>query len=1072
MLDRLATWLVDPSGLTPHGFCLLWRPGLIWTQVAADIAIGLAYFAMSLALAIYARRRRDFAFRRLVWMFAAFIVLCGASHWLDALTVFVPAYGAQSVVKVATALVSVSTGATLWFLLPRALGRPSSTQFREMSEALRKSEAFLDRIGILAGVGGWELDLATNAIQWSAETYRIHGVPPEYKPVLAEAIDFYAPEARPVVQAAIARAAAGGEGWDLELPFIRADGRRIWVRAVGVVVFVDGKAARAMGAFQDVTDRVAQRQALQEVSERATLATESADIGVWERNLSSGAMIWDACMYRMYGQAPGVHVPSFEAWRRQVHPDDLAGVEAAITASVEHGQPYATEFRIFRADGDVRYIRAFARVGRDPDGRATKIVGVNIDVTAAVLLAADLDRQTARLAESEAKFRLLAENANDMILLARPDGTRHYISPAATRIFGVPAQALIDGDPYDFIHADDSAAVWGLRTNLLGGALAAGTVTFRVNNPTRGEVWVEASGRSLCVTEQNQPSGYVAILRDVTDRVQAEHKLRASNTELTRLARHFAKARTIAERANRAKTRFLASMSHELRTPLNGILGYAQLLRMDGGLTETQAARIDAMLAAGTHLLEMIHCVLDLSQIETEGTEVHTCAVDLRNVAEACLGLVRPAADAKPLALSLVIDADVPRHAMTDPTRLRQVLLNLLGNAVKFTPRGAVLLRIRTAQQATTLRFEVADTGPGILASQRHRLFEAFERIGTDLASGLEGAGLGLSLSAQFAKLIGGRLCHEDNPSGGSVFWLEVPLVQDSAETTAPRSAIVDKQVVAPSRSTAGAMPLLVVDDVAMNRDIAAAFIRSAGYEAVCVEGGAEAVAAVNDADFTAVLMDVRMPGIDGLEATRRIRALAGPRGLVPIVALTAQVFTEQIDACREAGMNTHLAKPFTRESLMAAIERSVTMLPAGRAAHLTSGAASDPAIAAHDIAIALDTAHESTLPIVNLETLAQTVAMLAPAAANGYFQTLAEKIEMLMRVLRGQDGLVESADALAEMTHALAGSAGMFGFERLVFVATDFEHLARIDLKRALATTEDLHATLEASLREVQRMT
>ncbi len=1072
MLNRLATWLVDPAGLPPHGFCLLWDPGLIWTQVAADIAVGVAYFAMSLALTIYARRRRDVAFRPLVWMFAAFIVLCGASHWIDALTVFVPAYAVQSLVKIATALVSACTAAALWLLLPRAIARPSASQFEAMSRALGKSESFLDRIGRLAGVGGWELDLATNAIYWSPETYRIHGVPAGYTPVLGEAINFYAPEARPIIHTVIARATEGGEGWDLELPFIRGDGRRIWVRTVGTVEFVDGKAARAMGAFQDVTERVAQRLAVQDANERATLATESAGIGVWERNLHTGAMIWDAYMHRIYGTARDVDVPTYESWRRHVHPDDLIEVELAIRASIDALAPYAAEFRIKRSDGSVRHIRALGRIVCDPAGDPAKIVGVNLDITESHRLAAQLDKQALRLAESEAKFRLLAENANDMIVLAGPDGTRRYISPAASRIFGVPPQALLDGNPYDLIHPDDAASVWALRTKLLAGPSTTATLVFRVLNPARGEVWVESSGRTLYEREGLQPAGYVAILRDVTDRVHAEQELRTSNAELTRLARHFAKARMVAEQANRAKTRFLASMSHELRTPLNGILGYAQLLRMDGALTETQVTRIDAMLAAGTHLLEMIHCVLDLSQIETEGTEFHPCAVDLRNIAEACLGLVRPTAEAKPLALRLLIDDGVPRCAVTDATRLRQVLLNLLGNAVKFTARGSVVLRVRTAQDETKLRFEVADTGPGIAASQRHRLFEAFERMETDKGAGPEGAGLGLSLSAQFAKLIGGRLGHEDNPGGGSVFWLELPLVQDSTEADSHQSVSADQTAVAHAAPIGDMMRLLVVDDVAMNRDIAAAFIRSAGHEAVCVEGGAEAVAAVQGGNFAAVLMDVRMPEVDGLEATRRIRALAGERGSVPIVALTAQVFTEQIDACREAGMDTHLAKPFTRETLLATIERCVAASPARRAVSPSTVPARNPVAALPDGSVSHEPRPGSHLPIVNQATLDQTVAMLPSAATGGYFLTLAEKIETLTRALAGPDRLSDDGASLVELTHALAGSAGMFGFERLVFAATEFEKMTTIDLATALAEADGLHATLQASLAELRRMT
>jgi CheY-like chemotaxis protein len=321
----------------------------------------------------------------------------------------------------------------------------------------------------------------------------------------------------------------------------------------------------------------------------------------------------------------------------------------------------------------------------------------------------------------------------------------------------------------------------------------------------------------------------------------------------------------------------------------------------------------------------MIHGVLDLSEIETERAELRLATTDLRALAAACLDLIRPMAEAKGLALTLAIAADLPSNVMTDPTRLRQMLLNLLGNAAKFTGTGTVALRVQTAAGGGGLRFEIADTGPGIPAEQSHRLFEEFQRIDTDQVRTVEGAGLGLSLAARIAALMGGRIGHTENPGGGSIFWVELPLASIGA--AAPLAGLPD--TVDPVQAQAQAAPIpqrplrvLVVDDIAMNRDIAAAFIRSAHHDVVCVESGAEAIAAVAGSDFDVVMMDVRMPEMDGLEATRRIRALDGVRGRVPIVALTAQVFTEQLAECRNAGMDSHLVKPFTVETLLDAVAR------------------------------------------------------------------------------------------------------------------------------------------------------
>jgi signal transduction histidine kinase/ActR/RegA family two-component response regulator len=489
---------------------------------------------------------------------------------------------------------------------------------------------------------------------------------------------------------------------------------------------------------------------------------------------------------------------------------------------------------------------------------------------------------------------------------------------------------LIDANALAYIRA--SAVEDDLEINSGWAALASSQAEAQV-----GRADLLASKAALASSQAETKVGRADLLASEAALAwsQAETKVgradllasETANSGLEVLAHELRQARDAAERANHAKSRFLAAMSHELRTPLNGMLGYTQLLRLDGGLNEVQSARVKAMLDAGMHLLEMVEGVLDLSEIEAERVELHLSEVNLRRVADACLDLVRPMAEAKKVALGLSIALDVPAAVMTDPKRLRQVLLNLLGNAVKFTAKGAIDLRLRTSAEGANLRLEVADTGPGIPSEFRPRMFEEFAQLGASASTAsssntVEGAGLGLSLSRQLAVLMGGQVGYDDNPGGGSVFWLELPLVQTNAALRSPAAAMAPSTLrVAPT--PARRLRVLVVDDVAMNRDIAGAFIRSAGHVVVCAEGGAEAIAAVASTDFDVVMMDVRMPGMDGLEATRRIRALGGPRGQVPIVAMTAQAFADQMAECREAGMDSHVAKPFTLDSLLKALASS-----------------------------------------------------------------------------------------------------------------------------------------------------
>ena len=817
------------------------------------------------------------------------------------------------------------------------------TRWREAERALRKSQTFLEQTGKVAGVGGWELDLASGALHWAAETFRIHGLEPGEEPPLTDAIRYYAPAARAVIEAVVRRAAATGEPWDEELAFTQADGRDICVRVVGSAVMENGRAVRLIGAIQDVTAQVAERHALARSSERLELAAASGGVGVWEWDFAADRMVWDARMRGLYGIEQVDENQVRTQWRSRLHPADRAAAEQAISDAIHLGQPYDSEFRVVWPDGSVHWIKALGRIHHSRTGDPRRMVGVNWDIT-------EHRRLREELAEQHEMLKVTLQSIADGVITTDAGGSIVWLNPAAERLTGWPAAEAAGRPLRDVFHMidEESRAAWpDMLACCLGRdedpcpkcrkAEAGGPPAV-----ARRPVLVSRDGREIGVEESAAPIaggrgevlGAVLVFHDVTQQRLAaardvrEGELRVANAELDRLAQHFDRARAIAEQASRAKTRFLAGMSHELRTPLNGILGYAQLLRMDGGLTATQAARVEAMLTAGTHLLEMISCVLDLSEIESGSAELQAAAVDLRVVAAATLNIVRPTAEGKGLRLSLAVEPGVPPLVSTDPARLRQVLLNLLGNAVKFTGSGSVTLRLSCSsgseRQGGLLQFEVADTGPGIPAAQKHRLFEEFERLDAGADSPVEGSGLGLALSRRLAALMGGSLGHRDNPGGGSIFWLDLPLaVEAAASQGAPvRGSGLTATDAAPADGLA--KRILVVDDVAMNRDIAAAFIQSVGYEVVCADGGAASVAAAAGADFDAVLMDVSMPDVDGLEATRLIRALPGRRGRVPVVALTAQVFTEQIEACRAAGMDSHVAKPFTLETLVGAIARGV----------------------------------------------------------------------------------------------------------------------------------------------------
>ncbi|MBL6454848.1 response regulator [Belnapia sp. T6] len=394
------------------------------------------------------------------------------------------------------------------------------------------------------------------------------------------------------------------------------------------------------------------------------------------------------------------------------------------------------------------------------------------------------------------------------------------------------------------------------------------------------------------------------------------------NAELAGLADALAAARDSAEAASAAKTRFVSTLSHELRTPLNGIFGHAQLLQADPGLTPMQRRCAEQITACGEHLMSMIRELLDLAAIEAGKVTLQPAPVRLAAFAESCAALIRPAATAKGLAFGVELAPRAAGWVQADPLRLRQVLLNLLGNAVKFTAEGEVVLRIHPAAGGL-IRFEVSDTGPGMTEAERTALFREFMRLpGT---AGAEGSGLGLAITARLVALMGGTVGCESEKGQGSLFWVELPLPA-SAPGEEPEAGL------AAPLALGEPLRLLLADDVLVNREVARALLNAAGHAVEVVPDGARALEAALSEDWDAVLLDVHMPVMDGLTAARRIRAAVGPRGRVPILAVTASANQAEVAECLSAGMDAHVEKPLRAWELQNALADIRARGMAGRA--------------------------------------------------------------------------------------------------------------------------------------------
>ncbi len=746
------------------------------------------------------------------------------------------------------------------------------------------------------GTGAWSLDPATGATRWCAAARALLRLPADASPTLVALVDARDAEGGPrrrALEAALAAARTEAHGWRGSLPLRTGSGLRQWVELELAPVIENGHCIEILGTLR--CHRKARAQARQLAQSRRQL--RSLELAL---RLGGGPMLHldeagtiQACD-RAFLQSAGGDTGALVArpLSALVDPRDADALQATLAQA--RRQPNArqtTTLRLVLPDRAPRWLRLGIAWSPVQDA----FVCVCADVT--------------DLKETEQHLHKLARIVRQMehaVLITDPVGRITFVNPAFTRTTGHRADEVLGRLPSSFMLAPDSdpAVVARIRH------------AFDNHEPFVGEIRkMRKDGSGYWAGMEFVPlfdadgafEGVMSIQRDITSQKQAEAELRAATAEARRSA-------AAAERANQAKSAFLAMMSHEIRTPLNGVLGMAQLLQATA-LDPTQADHIARIGTAGNALLNIINDILDFSKIEAGRLELEAVPFALPETVEDVLQLQRPVAEAKGLALDLGIDAALPPLLLGDPGRVRQVVLNLVSNAVKFTAQGRVSVELAPGPDG--IRLCVSDTGIGIPAARQAQLFRPFTQVDASTRRHFGGTGLGLAISRQLVEAMGGTITLQSTEGVGSCFTIHLPLPVATAPARSPAAP-------APLRDDVGAgLRVLLAEDNPVNQLVAVTMLRDAGCEVDVAANGQEALVMASQFPYDLVFMDCHMPVCDGWEATRRIRARPGLHQPV-IIALTANAMKGDREACLDAGMDDHLAKPVRREGLLAMLQRWV----------------------------------------------------------------------------------------------------------------------------------------------------
>ncbi len=776
----------------------------------------------------------------------------------------------------------------------------------EETSGIRVPWPVLEDVLAVAKVGLFEWDVAADQVTIDESALRLMGRAPDLgadRLSGAEWLAQFHPDDRSPVAALFARENAVARASLHARVHHHGDDAWLWVRcAVTAEARPTEGSLIIRGALIDVGEEKAP-------GHRLGALFDGTGTGTWDWLVASNDLVTNRAYHTMLGEErPDTPIDGAYFFDR-IHPGDAQRIQAEVERALVTEEPYDVELRLRCHDGDYRWTRSTgAVVERTPGGAPIRMVGYHVDVHDHVI-------RRQRLAALEQRLRLFVEHTPAAVAMFDREIRYMTVSRGWYEEYGLTERNIEGRSHYDVFPTLPE------RWKTLHQRAVAGESLSRDRDP-----FVREDGKTTWVrwalhpwrNEQGDIGGIIMFTEVITHQVEHEIALRNACQE--------------AKAANRAKSAFLANMSHEIRTPMNGIIGMTDLL-LDTELTEPQRQLGHVVRRSANALLTIINDILDFSKVEAGKLELEEHPLSIPRLVSDVVGLLQHKAEERGLQLTSMVGAEMPTVLLGDEGRLRQILVNLLGNAIKFTETGSVNVACRYDKPTSVLEVEVRDTGIGIPAEKLASLFESFSQVDASITRRFGGTGLGLAISRRLARLMKGDITVDSVVGEGSRFTVRVPLAAAPDRCRSPAS---------PDHRFVPELPrlrVLLADDNAVNRQVGIGLLRRLGHDVETANDGTEVLSRLKrGGNYDVILMDVQMPELDGISATRAIRQSSGLMSSIPIIALTAHALKSDEQACLEAGMNGYLTKPVRSADLQAILHRLLTHLHEAATRELAQG--------------------------------------------------------------------------------------------------------------------------------------